>query len=226
MAQLALHSSGAATGSSRDHFARYFGDRRRVFIPAIHVHDRNQAWRDADTVHHRGADGVFLVNHGIGYQKLLRIARIVAGRHPGWFVGVKCLDLRPQDVFCRLPPEVGGVWTDIPTGTSNRKEARAYQTAIKQARRDSNWNGLHFVTVNPFLQDESPIGPAIADFADVIVTADAAGQSQDNLLQQVRSILPGCPVATLTRRPEEDPPRIAPASCQHRNAEAKNCRSQ
>jgi len=125
----------------RERFKKFFGNRERVFLPVIHSRDEEEAMRRLEVVRKVGADGAFLVNHGIGHQKLLRIARTAVMRYPDLFLGVKCLDLRPQDVFCRLPQGVRGVWVDNAGANARSSEAA---TAIRTARQESGWEGLYF----------------------------------------------------------------------------------
>lgn len=93
-----------------------------------------------------GVDGIFLAADGIGYQNLLGIARMVVSRHPSLFIGVRCSDLRPQDVFCRLPPGVRGVWTSGFSAKTDGGKHLEESAAIEQARRESGWEGLYFIT--------------------------------------------------------------------------------
>ena len=113
---------------------------RCALVPIITASNSNQALRDIDTARAANADGVFLVNHGIGHQKLLRITQEALNHHRGFFVGINCRDLRPQDVFCRLPEGVGGVWVDdaglLETTQDTIRAARI-------ARHESGWQGLY-----------------------------------------------------------------------------------
>jgi hypothetical protein len=51
-------------------FRRVF-HHRHVVLPVIHVSDLEQALRNTHLAHEEGADGVFLINHGIGHVALL-----------------------------------------------------------------------------------------------------------------------------------------------------------
>ncbi|MBU0638939.1 MAG: hypothetical protein KKB50_08755 [Planctomycetes bacterium] len=173
MAKMTPTRAVALAERRRGRFASCFGGRHRVFLAVIHVRDEEQALRVVGVARGGGADGVFLVNQGIGYQKLLRIARAVVARHRDLFVGVSCLDLRPQDVFCRLPECVSGVWADDTGSCSNVPDNAA---AVRAARRDAGWRGLYFGTVT--------LGNALRDVVEACV---AAGEHIDVLTVRSRA---------------------------------------
>ena len=187
-----------SSAQKRERFKSFFGNRERVFLPVIHTGDEEQAMRSVEVSRQAGADGVFLVNHGIGHQKLLRIARTVVARHPDLFVGVKCLDLRPQDVFCRLPQGVRGVWVDN-AGSSETA------TAIRAARQESGWEGLYFGGVA--LDYESPttvleaITAAASRNVDVVTAGGpTTGQPPSSeQLKKVRAALGPQPLALASK---------------------------
>jgi hypothetical protein len=126
--------------------AAHFPGRRRVSLAVVPTTDETPALSAVTAARDSGADGVFLVNAGIGHQKLLRIASGVAQRYAGFFVGVNCLDLRPQDVFCRLPAGVAGVWSRTPDLLPCEP---AVVAAIADAYSASAWRGLFFAEVDP-----------------------------------------------------------------------------
>src|SRR3954447_5752900 len=72
---------------------------RHVVLPVIHVESSEQAHRNSRLAREAGADGVFLINHAIADEELLAIHDDVAGAHPGWWTGVNCLGLVPEQVF-------------------------------------------------------------------------------------------------------------------------------
>jgi hypothetical protein len=107
----------------------------------IPTSEEGQAQEQVTRARQSGFDGVFLVNAGIGYQGLLRICRAVARRNPDQFVGVNCTDLRPQDVFSRLPEGVRGVWVDNASLSSESPDTAA---TVLAARHEARWDGLCF----------------------------------------------------------------------------------
>ena len=85
---------------------------RHVVLPVVHVDSLEQAKRNAQLARDAGADGVFLINHGMSHAQLLQIHGFVSGELPGWWIGVNCLGLPPAETFSKLKDEVAGVWVD------------------------------------------------------------------------------------------------------------------
>ena len=89
-----------------------FFPRRHAVLPVIHVTSSDQALRNSQIARDAGADGVFLINHGMAAPSLLDIHATVADVHPDWWIGVNCLDLSPTEVFAAVSEKVSGVWVD------------------------------------------------------------------------------------------------------------------
>lgn len=85
---------------------------RHTVFPVIHVVTDEQATRNAQVAHDAGADGVFLINHGLSGEYLLEIHSKVAEAHPDWWIGVNCLGWQPARVFRSISKQVAGVWAD------------------------------------------------------------------------------------------------------------------
>jgi len=137
---------GWSAQQARARFEARFGTKRPVILFIVPTSAEDDAVRDAARARADGADGVFLINRRIGHQELLRIAGSLARIHAGWFVGVNCRDLRPQDVFCRLPEGIGGVWTEWPESTGGWPPV---VVAMHEARQLRKWNGLYFCGPKP-----------------------------------------------------------------------------
>ena len=156
-------SSTNGASARRKRFWAHFPGRDQVRLAKAAISSEREARQVLEEAEAGGFDGFFLTNRKIGFQKLLRIARDVAALDPKFFVGVHCLDLRPQDVFCRLPAAIRGVWTG-PKPLSNAIADAA--NAIVAARRESAWGGLHLLGLT--LSEESPesVASAIAATCD------------------------------------------------------------
>ncbi len=85
---------------------------RHTVMPVIHVDSLGQAHRNTQVAREAGADGVFLINHGMADVELLDIHGAVADAHPDWWIGVNCLGLSPEQVFGAVSGKVVGVWVD------------------------------------------------------------------------------------------------------------------
>lgn len=125
-----------------DRFRRVFSQ-RHVLLPVVHVTELEQALRNAQIARDAGADGVFLINHGMTDDELLWIHAQVVTVFPEWWVGVNCLGLSPQEVFTHVACKVAGVWVD----NALIHEDQASQPAAEQVmavQQQYKWQGLYF----------------------------------------------------------------------------------
>jgi uncharacterized protein len=116
---------------------------RHVVLAVIHVEDAAQASANTRIARDTGCDGVFLINHHISHQTLLKIHHELHKQFDDWWVGVNCLDLPPDQVFSAVSKEVAGIWVDnahINERTHHQPEAERTDLA----RKESGWNGLYF----------------------------------------------------------------------------------
>ena len=147
---------------------------RHVVFPVIHVESGAQALRNAQIAHEAQADGVFLINHGMSYERLLEIHRAVADKFPDWWIGVNCLDLTPEEVFGRVSRSISGVWTD----NAHIDEDAATQSAaahIQAARHQAAWPGLYYGGVafkyqRP-VEDLARAAAIASQYMDVVTTS-------------------------------------------------------
>ncbi len=118
---------------------------RHAVLPVIHAEGDAQCLRNVAIARAAGADGVFLINHGIPVDDLLALHAMVVAAHPGWWIGVNCLGLAPEEIFARVGPEVAGVWVD--DARIDERLAGADQPdadAIAKARGDARDRPLYF----------------------------------------------------------------------------------
>lgn len=131
-----------STSKSEIRFRQVFTN-RHVVLPVIHISSAEQARRNAAIAREAGADGVFLINHSIGSDDLLRIHDEVVGLLPEWWVGVNCLDLDPETVFARISQRVSGVWVDNAMIQENQVE-QPDADAVLKTQNANGWRGLYF----------------------------------------------------------------------------------
>ena len=81
-----------------------------------------------------GADGVFVINHGVRPSALIDVANRIHAEHPDLWMGFNFLGLRPEDAFHALPDYAKGLWTD------NAGEG----PSVQRARLRSEWKGEYF----------------------------------------------------------------------------------
>lgn len=95
-------------------FFEVFGKEKKAFLPVIHVVDLPTALENVRVAYEEGADGVFLIGHGMTSARLWPIYEEVRASYPypEYWIGVNCLDLSPVQVFREAPVDVDGVWVD------------------------------------------------------------------------------------------------------------------
>lgn len=147
---------------------------RHVILPVIHVVNEGQAARNVQISRDAGADGVFLINHGLPWWELLSIQRTVAARHESWWIGVNCLDLPPQDVFRRIDNTVAGVWVDNAL-IDEDKTIQPDAEAVNEAKAKAGWNGLYFGGVafkyQRQVEDLASAATIASHYMDVVTTS-------------------------------------------------------
>ncbi|MBM3979723.1 MAG: adenine phosphoribosyltransferase [Planctomycetes bacterium] len=116
---------------------------RHTVLPVIHVDSLEQAQQNAGIAREAGADGVFLINHGMADEALLHIHGAVADAHPSWWVGVNCLGLAAEEAFTAVSPKVGGVWADN-AGIEEGEQSQPYAERVLAAQRARAPNCLYF----------------------------------------------------------------------------------
>ena len=93
-------------------FGNHFDYKKRVVLPVVHVENLNQAMRNVEIAAVAGADGVFLINHRITWDKLLKITEESLKRFPNLWTGINTLDSRPVHVAPYFPTGLKGFWSD------------------------------------------------------------------------------------------------------------------
>lgn len=167
-------------GESLQKFRRRFPNRPRVFLPVIYAATEKQVMINVEIAQETGADGVFLINHGIDYQRLLQISEKVAAAYPSLFVGVNCLDLAPEEVIRRLPEEVKGVWANELPPAKDRERAKL---TIHEAQQLTGWNGIFFAAIGRSRVENAGEGmpqvSPIPSYVDVPTMVGHASEERD-----------------------------------------------
>ena len=163
---------------------------RHVVLPVIHVVSFDQARRNVAFAKDAGADGVFLINHAMGSDVLLKIHDGIANLYPDWWIGVNCLDLAPQEVFLRLSPRVSGVWVDnamIREDQQSQSEAEA----VLKAKAKSSWPGLYFGGVafkyQRHVSDLAMAAKIAMQYMDVVTTS-GSGTGEAARIEKIRTM--------------------------------------
>ena len=115
------------------------------FLPVVHVLNLEQTMSQLKIAFQNGADGVFLIGHGIRYAGLFDIYSQVREAYPDEWIGLNCLDLAPLEMFLRIPPGVNGVWVD--NAHINEEldiKEQKYPLQVKKLINKIKWKGLYF----------------------------------------------------------------------------------
>ena len=115
------------------------------FLPVVHVLNLEQTIRQLQIAFNNNVAGVFLIGHGIRYHKLFEIYSQIREVYPYKWIGLNCLDLRPLELFLRIPEGVNGVWVDNAyineeLGINEQK----YPLQVKKLINKIKWKGLYF----------------------------------------------------------------------------------
>lgn len=161
---------------------------RHALFPVIHVTSREQALLNTRIARDAGTDGVFLIDHGMAEENLLAIHDAVADAHPGWWVGVNCLELPPEQVFATISAKVTGVWADN-AGIEEGREEQPYADqvrTIQQARvhRCVYFGGVAF-KYQRHVSDLEAACRVAARYIDVVTTS-GPGTGQSASVEKIR----------------------------------------
>jgi predicted TIM-barrel enzyme len=154
-------------------FRRCFRN-RHVVLPVIHVVAEAQALRNAAIARDAGADGVFLINHSIPWEELLKIHYAVVSSFSDWWVGVNLLDVQPAAVFWQIDSKVAGVWVDNAMIQEKRLGQPEAQMVL-ESQRSMRYEGLYFGGVAfKYQRPVADLRRAVAtarDFMSVVTTS-------------------------------------------------------
>lgn len=197
-----LRRSAATSLPHEDAMKRY----RQVFtarhtvLPVIHVESLEQAHRNTKIARDAGADGVFLINHGMADVELLAIHEAVVDDNPGWWVGVNCLRLTPEQVFSMVSTKVAGVWVDN-ARIEESQEKQPYADRVLAVRQSHVPDCLYFGGVAfKYQRDVDDLEAACriaARYMDVVTTSGpGTGYAADvEKIRRMKQALGNTPLA-------------------------------
>jgi len=129
-----------------------------------------------------GADGAFLVNHGVSYKFVLEWASIIAEKFKDFWIGINLLGLFALEVFDLLPVDthIKGVWVDdagINDTLSPHEQSYPQRVCDKIATK---FKGIYFGGVAFKYQRDAvnvnyiATGNAARNYMDVVTTSGIA----------------------------------------------------
>lgn len=168
------------------HFKEVFS-KSPVILPVIHVESMEQTLRNAEIAREAGCDGVFLINHSINYNNLLKIHQTLSSVFRDWWIGVNCLDLHPQEIFCRIEKDVDGIWVDNAM-IDERCQDQPAADMIKEKQLQTGWRGLYFGGVafkyQRHVESLAQAARLATKYMDVVTTS-GPGTGQAALLEKI-----------------------------------------
>jgi hypothetical protein len=149
---------------------------KKLFYPVIHCIDPNtqqgigHALRNTRIAKENGADGVFLIGHGMHFCDLLDIYEQVRKHFPDFWIGINFLDLAQERKWDSLAEmvdrgsDLNGLWID---GMPDRRLQESSSTKV--------FGGIGFKYIDPGLQ-----GIALQNTCEIAVNCvDVATTSGD-----------------------------------------------
>jgi hypothetical protein len=173
---------------------------RPAVLPVVHVESLDQALRNTHVARQKNCDGVFLINHGMPYTRLLNIHHSIFNEFSDWWIGVNCLDLHPWEVFAQITDEVAGVWVDN-AFIDEQAERQRFAERITEARLNSGWQGLYFGGVafkyQRHVDDLKKAAILATKYMDVVTTSGSATAvaAEVNKIQTMKEAMGPYPLA-------------------------------
>jgi len=176
-------------------------------LPVIHVESLEQARRNAHVAFDAGADGIFLINHGLSGEQLLGVADKLRGEFDKRWIGINCLDF-PNERTIERATLLGldGVWADnghIDEDKPMREQERADVIRKILTDRVMYFGGVAFKTqrpsknpwlaaklATPYMDVVTTSGPGTAKAADLDKIRQMRGGAGDALLGIASGITP------------------------------------
>ena len=145
------------------------------FYAVVHITDKSENVKNAEMAIRAGADGIFLINHGVPPTWVLDTATTVHENFPDLWIGVNILGEHPSFIFDKLPRYVKGMWTDDARTPLHSGESDESAKMILCARNESGWHGEYFGGV-AFKYQKQPdnfkeAAILAAPFMDVVTTS-------------------------------------------------------
>lgn len=116
----------------------------KAFLPVVHVQNYSQASKNVETALECGADGVFLINHEFGPDKLMEIYGSIRKSFPSEWIGVNLLGVSITNLKKFDLSGVSGLWTDNAKIDPDRENPNTEAHSFKRHLESEQWDGLYF----------------------------------------------------------------------------------
>ena len=145
-----------------------------TFLAVVHAVSEAQALANARIAREGGADGIFLINHAITSDVLLRCYEAVMAEMPGLWIGLNCLDLGRSAIGV-IPQTVAGLWTDNAGIEEGGVDCTVSARRFADLRQKCGWKGVYFggtaFKYQEPVRNVAAVAAAAIPFVDVITTS-------------------------------------------------------
>jgi len=171
---------------------------RHVVLPVIHIEQMSEMLENAEIAQAAGCDGVFLINHSGGYQKLDEYYGALRKEMPDWWIGINALDIHQTVLFDEIRnggkfPGVNGIWADdAEIHDGNKEQPRAENNLEAKSDLDLLYfGGVAFKYVHGPWFDATGAALVAKDLLDVVVTS-GPGTGKEADPHKVESMAEAC----------------------------------
>jgi hypothetical protein len=153
---------------------------RPAVQPVVHVKDASQAFIQVLIARDAGADGAWLINHGIAHHALWDIYEKLRPKFPGFWIGLNFLDLDAFDALTWVDDTVNGLWADDAHVHDLRdlKQAEYVAKLAKYVKKHRPWSGKYFgcVAFKGQAPARDPASSAVRaiPYVDVVTTSGSS----------------------------------------------------
>lgn len=176
--------------------------KKNSLLIVVHAESQEQVERNIKIAFEAGADGVFLVNHRIGFDLLLKIYEEIRDQYPNFWVGLNFLDLSASESLNIIPNNASGLWVDDAGVYEDRSDPIQIARMNWDTRSwNKDWIGLYFGGV-AFKYQRKVSNLALAakcamPYMDVITTSgDATGHAPEiEKIMKIREAIGDFPLA-------------------------------
>ncbi len=155
--------------------------RGKAFLPVIHCRGFSQTLKNARIAFREGADGIFLIGHGLPAAELTRIYTHLRLHFARQWIGINFLDLEPLEVLGGAPATASALWMDDVGVREDAAEPDAEAKHFFEMRQAGAgaysgpvFGGVAFKYQHPPTKNLARAAQLAMPYADVITTSGPA----------------------------------------------------
>lgn len=155
------------------------------FIVVVHADSLDNVVEQAKVAFDNGAGGIFLINHRVTANRLIRCYELVRSQYPDKFIGMNFLDLSGYQAIGKRPEGCDAIWMDHCEVHSDVPLVRAQELHdyAEHNGQGKTWRTFASVAFKYQLHEPRPEWAAeqASELFDVVVTSGAATGSPPEL---------------------------------------------